>query len=84
MFMLHKAQILLPHATAHAFEEEEHSFKKTVEVFFTSALPPNAYTIPSHVIYQIKICDDHTLILKAPIAQHGNEDSAKADFFSDC
>lgn len=38
----------------------------------------------SHLIYKLKVLDDHSLKLKARIASHGNEDSLKNELSSDC
>ena len=40
--------------------------------------------ISSHVIYKIKINDDHSLKLKARISLHGNEDTQKELCKTDC
>lgn len=42
-----------------------------------------ANVIRSHVLYKIKTCDDSTLMCKARIAPHGNEDREKENLRTD-
>ena len=82
-FMRHQAQGLPCFPLLNAYENEESSFKKTVQAIHVSMIPENATVITSHVIYKVKRKDDGSLKMKARIAPYGNKDSQKFDLKTD-
>lgn len=75
--MLHESQGIPPYATANALHAEEFGFRQTVRVISLRDILVDADVIYSHMIYKVKIENEHTLRHKARIASHGNEDSLK-------
>lgn len=75
--MLHQAHGMPRFVTENAYSAEPIGFKKTVREDPVLQVPDNANIIGSHVLYKIKKCDSGTFLLKAGIAQHGNEDNGK-------
>jgi len=67
-----------------AYDAEEETFIKTVEIVARDDVPDHANVINSHVLYKLKQNDDGTLKLKACIAPQGNEDDLKDVLNSDC
>lgn len=82
-FMLHQAHGLPSFVTENAYREEEMALKKTVLEIPISKIPEGANVINSHVFYRFKKCDDYSLVLKARIAPHGNEDKDKLSLKTD-
>lgn len=83
-FMSHHAQGFPQFAIMKVNEAEEaKSFVNTRPVP-KSFLPPNANIVSSHTVYRIKAEDNDSLLLKARIISHGNEDSDTENFRSDC
>lgn len=83
-FMLQESHGFSPYATSNAFDAKEASFNNTVRFLTVSSLPHNANTISSHVIYKVKITDDHILQLSSCISRHFNKDSDKVYLRRDC
>lgn len=82
--MLHEFQGFQSFATANAYASGAELFKRTMRSVPLREIPACANVIGSHTIYKVKIEDDHMLRLKARIALHGKEDSAKDKPHSDC
>lgn len=57
---------------------------RTVQPVQLNDIPQNSNVISIHVLYEFKTLDDATLMKKALISPHGNEDSLKLDLKSDC
>lgn len=83
-FMLHHAQVFDQFAVVNAYVTEEAKFLQNVKRIPRSSLPKNANVVSSHTVYRIKMEDDDSLLLKARIAPHGNEDSDTDNLKSDC
>ena len=72
--MLHEAQALPSCVTHDSYKKEERPFLKTVQMVHTSDVAKNANVITSHVLYNVRDCDDVTRLMKERIAPHGNKD----------
>lgn len=84
LFLRHQAQAFPQFRLRSAYELEEADFKKMIKLHPIADLPNHANLISSHVIYKLKVNDDSSLKLKARIAPHRNEDSAKDLLRSKC
>lgn len=83
-FLLHQVEGFFPYATANAYNKEELNLKLSVRIVSISYILQNGNVISSHVIYKVKVEDEHYLPLRARIFPHYNEDSPKYSFQSDC
>lgn len=66
------------------YRNEELDFKKTIKLIQGDNVSKIAKTIRSHVIYKIRINDDHTMKVKARIAPQGPKDKEKDDLKTGC
>lgn len=80
----HHAEEFEQSAMVPAYEKEEDKDIHTVHRVHRKTVPHDVKIISLHVVYKIKVEDDDSLRLKARIAPHGNEDSEKSIFSSDC
>lgn len=82
--MRHQAQGFGQTVINSAYMKEHNSFCETVTQVARAHVRNGADVINNHTIYKVKVNDDHTLMLKARIAPHGNEDRLKNDLCTDC
>ncbi len=76
-FLLSQAQALPTRVTQNAYMREEKIFKETVKEVYVTNVPKDVNVITSHVLYKVKVLDDHSKTVRARIAPHGNKDSEK-------
>eukprot|EP00737_Agarophyton_chilense_P003040 gb/GEZJ01003522.1/.p1 GENE.gb/GEZJ01003522.1/~~gb/GEZJ01003522.1/.p1 ORF type:complete len:354 (-),score=32.73 gb/GEZJ01003522.1/:1281-2342(-) len=75
--MLAQSHGMTHFVTENAHCKEELAFKKTVREVPLPQVPEDANIIRRHVFYKIKKCDDSSMVLKARIAPHSNDDKHK-------
>lgn len=83
-FMRYESQGLEQYVLQRAYDAEEGSFLKTVQILAVSDVPKTANVVNSHTLYNIKHEDDGKLKLKAMIDLHGNEDDLIKELTKDC
>lgn len=66
-------------AVVKSYKRQENEFCKYVRYIPAADIYTDAIFIPGHIIYKLKRNDGATLMLKARIALHGNENSQKLD-----
>ena len=82
-FLLHQAEGLSSWVTQNAYDAEQSKFLQSVRRVHISHVPRNANIIRSHVLYKVKSLDDNSLLMKARIAPHGNEDRERYNLRTD-
>lgn len=83
-FMRRETQGFPLYSLHHAYKIEETDLKETCTALPVSEAPSDANVIFSHVLYMVKVMDDHPLKMKARIAPHKNEDSQRLELRSEC
>ena len=83
-FLKHEAQGFDQFPLFNSYRTEEESFMKTVRPVPIQDVPQYGNIISSHTLYKVKRSDDGSLLLKARIAPHGNEDDLKNVLSKDC
>ena len=83
-FLKHEAQGFDQLLLSNSYKTEEESFMKTFRHVPIQYVPQYGNIISSHTLYKVKRNEDGSLLLKARIAPHGNEDDLKNVLSKDC
>lgn len=78
-FLWHRAQAFKQNILVIAYLREEEAFLKYVQSAPRNSVDPTETVVLSSVLYRVKPNDDLSLLLRARIGPHCNEDSQKAD-----
>ena len=83
-FLKHEAQGFDQFPLFNYYRTEEESFMKTFRPVPIQDISPYGNIINNHTLYKVKRNDDGSLLLKARISPHGNEDDLKNVLRKDC
>lgn len=72
LFMIHHAQDFDQASLVNAYSNEESKFVENIKTIWTSGVGQSSNIFGIHIIYKLKLNDDHLLKLMARIAIHGN------------